>query len=400
MKQGRLYWGNNQTKLPPIDLTAVQRESYNEFLQQGIQESFAEINENGGILDFTSKNWKLEFGSHHLSEARVQPEEARQKGLTYDSALRVEVTLTNLRTGAINVQEVFMGEVPLMTENGTFVINGVDRAVVNQLVRSPGIFFSGEEDARSGRLLYRGELRPLRGSWLEISVGRRNVLTVKIDRHRKIAGTVLLRAIGYGTDEQLMELFADTETPENSYIAATIEKDPTKSQTEALIELYEKIRPGEPAVLESAQELLEEMFFNPRRYDLGKVGRYKVNRRLGLKVENHKRNHVLTKEDIVAAFKYLIKLQNGQGKVDDIDHLSNRRVRRVGELVNTVAFRVGLLRLERSIREKMSLTKTDEELTPGFPDQRSAADRHHLRILPPQSFVHHSGPNQSVIRSR
>ncbi len=364
MKQGRLYWGNNETVLPPIDLTAVQRESYDEFLQKGIQESFAEINENGGILDFTGKNWKLEFGAHHLSGPRVQPEEAREKGLTYDSALRVEVTLTNLRTGAINVQEVFMGEVPLMTENGTFVINGVDRAVVNQLVRSPGIFFSGEEDARSGRLLYRGELRPLRGSWLEISVGRRNVLTVKIDRHRKIAGTVLLRAIGYGSDEQLLELFSEIETPENSYIAATIEKDPTKSQTEALIELYEKIRPGEPAVLESAQELLTEMFFNPRRYDLGKVGRYKVNRRLGLKVENHKRNHVLTNEDIIAAFKYLIKLQNGQGKVDDIDHLSNRRVRRVGELVNTVAFRVGLLRLERSIREKMSLTKTDEELTP------------------------------------
>ncbi len=364
MQNQRLYWGNDHTTLPKMDLTAVQRDSYLEFLDKGIQESFAEINENGGILDFTSKNWKLEFGTHHLSEPRVMPEEARQKGLTYDAALRVEVTLTNLRTGATTVQEVFMGDVPLMTENGTFVINGVDRAVVNQLVRSPGIFFSGEEDLRSNRVLYRGELRPMRGSWLEISVGRRNVLTVKIDRHRKIAGTVLLRAIGYGTDEQLMELFADVETPENSFITATIDKDPTKSQTEALIELYEKIRPGEPAVLESAQDLLNELFFNPRRYDLGRVGRYKVNRRLGLDIENNKHNHVLTKRDIVAAFKYLINLQNGQGKIDDIDHLSNRRVRRVGELVNTVAFRVGLLRLERSIREKMSLTKTDEELTP------------------------------------
>lgn len=362
--QKRLYWGNDQIVLPEIDLTAVQRESYIEFLNVGIQESFAEINENGGILDFTGKNWKLEFGKHHLSEPRLTPEEARQKGLTYDAALRVEVNLTNLRTGATNLQEVFMGDIPLMTEHGTFVINGVDRAVVNQLVRSPGIFFSGEEDARSGRMLFRGELRPMRGSWLEMSVGRRNVLTVKIDRHRKIAGTVLLRAIGYGSDEQLMELFSDVETPENSFIAATIEKDPTKSQSEALIELYEKIRPGEPAVLESAQELLDELFFNPRRYDLGKVGRYKVNRRLGLNVANQKKNHILTREDIVAAFKYLINLQNGKGKVDDIDHLSNRRVRRVGELVNTVAFRVGLLRLERSIREKMSLTKTDEELTP------------------------------------
>ena len=360
----RQYWGQVDQTLPQIDLTAVQRESYLEFLNNGVQESFAEINENGGILDFTGKNWKLEFGTHRLGDSRLTPEEARVKGLTYDAPLRVEVTLTNLRTGATTVQEVFMGDLPLMTENGTFVINGVDRAVVNQLVRSPGIFFSGESDARSGRLLYKGELRPMRGSWLEISVGRRNVLTVKIDRHRKIAGTVLLRAIGYGSDEQLMEIFSDVETPENSFIASTIEKDPTKSQSEALLELYEKIRPGEPAVLESAQELLEELFFNPRRYDLGRVGRYKVNRRLGLGVENIKRNQVLTKEDIVSAFKYLIKLQNGQGKVDDIDHLSNRRVRRVGELVNTVAFRVGLLRLERSIREKMSLTKTDEELTP------------------------------------
>lgn len=361
----RQNWGRKVGVLPQIDLTAVQRESYESFLQQGIAESFAEINENGGILDFTGKNWKLEFGKYFLGEPKITPDDARVKGLTYDAPLRVEVILTNLRSGETVVQEVFMGDIPLMTENGTFVINGVDRAVVNQLVRSPGIFFAGEQEPRTGRVLYRGELRPMRGSWLEISVGRRDVLTVKIDRHRKIAGTVLLRAIGFGSDEQLMDLFADVDTNNDvRYIANTLEKDPTKSQNEALIELYEKIRPGEPAVLESAQDLLNELFFDPRRYDLGRVGRYKVNRRLGLGVENTKRTQILTKEDIVATFKYLIQLQNGKGKLDDIDHLSNRRVRRVGELVNTVAFRVGLLRLERSIREKMSLTKTDEELTP------------------------------------
>lgn len=364
-KVTRQNWGSVTNVLPEVDLIQVQTESYQNFIENGIQEAFAEINENGGILDFTGKNWKLEFGNHFLSDPKITPEDARRKGLTYDAALRAEVKLTNLRTEETNIQEVFMADMPLMTETGTFVINGVDRCVVNQLVRSPGIFFSGENDPRTGRTLYRAELRPMRGSWLEVAASRRDILTVKIDRHRKVPATVLLRAIGYATDEELLELFADVDTNENiHYIANTIEKDPTKSQAEALLELYEKIRPGEPAVFETAQELLTDLFFNPRRYDLSRVGRYKVNRRLGLQVPNVKENSVLTKEDIVGAFKYLIKLQNGEGKIDDIDHLSNRRVRRVGELVQTVAFRVGLLRLERSIREKMSLAKTSEELSP------------------------------------
>ena len=361
----RQYWGKTNIPLPSIDLTEVQKQSYDQFLTQGVQDAFSEINDNGGIVDFTGKNWKLEFGAHHLDAAKITPDEARTKGLTYDAPLRVEVTLTNLRTGETVIQEVFMGDIPLMTEAGTFVINGVDRAVVNQLVRSPGISFAGEEDPRTGRMLYRAELRPMRGSWLEVSVGRRDVITVKIDRNRKLAGTVLLRALGYDTDEKILNLFADSDVNEDiRYIKNTIDKDPTKTQSEALIELYEKLRPGEPATLEGAKALLEDLFFNPRRYDLSRVGRYKLNRRLGLEVPNVGRAHVLTKEDIIAAFKYLIDLQNGKGYVDDIDHLSNRRVRRVGELVETVAFRVGLLRLERSIREKMSLTKTGEELSP------------------------------------
>ncbi len=363
----RQYWGKTGITLPNIDLTEVQKESYDAFLRQGIQDAFAEINENGGIVDFTGKNWKLVFGKHYFDEPKLTPDEARLKGLTYDAPLRVEVTLTNLRTSDTVIQEVFMGDIPLMTEAGTFVINGVDRAVVNQLVRSPGIFFAGEEDPRTGRMLYRAELRPMRGSWLEVSVGRRDVLTVKIDRNRKFAGTVLLRALGFEADEQILDLFSDVDVDEDvRYVQNTIDKDPTKTQSEALIELYEKLRPGEPATLEGAQELLQDLFFNPRRYDLSRVGRYKLNRRLGLEVksDDDTRANVLTKDDIVSAFKYLINLQNGHGYVDDIDHLSNRRVRRVGELVETVAFRVGLLRLERSIREKMSLTKTGEELSP------------------------------------
>lgn len=361
----RQYWGKEDLPIPEINLTDVQAQSYDWFLTEGIREAFHEINDNGGILDFTGKNWKLEFGNHRFEEPQITPNEAREKGLTYDAPLRVEVTLTNLRTEEVVAQEVFMGDIPLMTEAGTFIVNGVERAVVNQIVRSPGIFFSGEEDERRGRMLYKAELRPMRGSWLEVAVSRRDIMTVKIDRNRKMPATVLLRALGYETDEQILALFSEADSDEEvKYIENTLEKDATTNQTEALIELYEKIRPGEPATLESAQELLDDLFFNPRRYDLSQVGRYKLNRRLGLEAPLEGRAFTLHKEDVVAAYRYLLNLQNGRGHVDDIDHLSNRRVRRVGELVKTVAFRVGLLRLERSIREKMSLTKTGEELSP------------------------------------
>lgn len=361
----RLYWGNDTIKLPQLDLTLVQRESYQWFLTTGITEALEEINGRNGIEDFTRKNWKLEFGKYTLGKSKVTLSTAREKALTYDCPLRVEAILTNKQTGEVTKQEVFLGDIPKMTPTGTFIINGVERAVVNQLVRAPGIFFSGDVDATTGRMLYYGELRPMRGSWLEMTAGRGDVITIKIDKHRKIPATVLLRAIGYGTDDDIIALFKDTDTnPDHQFIQATLAKDTTKTTAEALIEIYTKMRPGEPAVLENATELLNELFFDPRRYDLGRVGRYKLNRRLKVNVENEKNNHVLTREDIVAAFKYLITLQNGGGKTDDIDHLSNRRVRRVGELVLTSAFRIGLLRLERAIREKMSLTKTDELLTP------------------------------------
>lgn len=363
--QKRVYWGKENLPLPELDLTKVQRESYQWFLDEGIKEALEEINGRNGIEDFTRKNWNLSFGKYTIGKPKTSLATARLKALTYECPLRVEAILTNKQTGEVTKQEVFLGDIPKMTPTGTFIVNGVERAVVNQLVRAPGIFFSGDIDPTTGRMLYYGELRPLRGSWLEMGVGRNDVITIKIDKHRKLPASALLRAIGYSSDEEIAALFKDIDTnPDHSFIKATLEKDTTKTQAEALIEIYTKMRPGEPAVLENAQELLNELFFDPRRYDLGRVGRYKLNRRLKVEVENTKNNHILTREDIVAAFAYLIELQNGKGKVDDIDHLSNRRVRRVGELVLTSAFRIGLLRLERAIREKMSLTKTDELLTP------------------------------------
>jgi len=358
-----LYWGRENVDLPPLDLTLVQRESYQWFLEQGIQELLSEVSP---ITDFTGKNWELTLGDYYFGKPRLTPNLASEKGLTYDMPLRVSATLTNKQTGHHVSQEVFLGDIPTMTDHGTFIINGIERCVVNQLVRSPGIYFTGTVDQTTGRTLHSAEIRPMHGSWLEFIVTRNNVLMVRIDRRRKFVASTFLRAIGFSTNEDILAAFAGADTAEDrKYIDATLAKDSTTNQTEAVLELYRKLRPGEPIVLDNAQELLRTMFFDYRRYSLERVGRYKMNKKLGITVENKKESWVLTKEDIIGSIRYLIDLSNGTGDVDDIDHLGNRRVRRVGELVATSAFRIGLLRLERSIREKMSLAgPTAEDLTP------------------------------------
>lgn len=359
----RQNWGQKHQILPKLDLTKLQKESYQEFLDSGIGLALQEVNGERGIEDFTGKNWSLKFGKYRFGEPTHTPEQAKSKNISYDFPLYVEATLLNKRTGEERTQEVFLGDLPRMTQTGTFIINGIERGIVTQLVRSPGVFFMGEEDAVSKRLLYKAEFRPMRGSWLEINISRRNVITVKIDRRRKMPVTVLLRAFGFETTDEIVEMFGEVSKKDKyDLLANTLQKDSTTNQAEALIEIYEKMRPGEPAVLETAKEFLKNMFFDARRYDLGEVGRYKVNRRL--KIDVDQKNTVLDPKDLVATIKYLVALQNGEGKVDDIDHLSNRRVRCVGELIEGNAFRIGLIRLERSIREKMSLTKTDEVLTP------------------------------------
>lgn len=361
-KSKRLYWGKENLKLPALDLTLVQRESYEQFLEVDLQKYLKEISP---VYDFTGKSWELSFGTYYLESPKITPEEAVKKGLTYDMPLRVKVKLINKITGDETEQDVFLGDIPKMTERGTFIISGIERAVVNQLVRAPGAFFAGSVDPTTGRVLYTAELRPMRGSWLEMSVGKNDVLTAKIDRHRKFYVTTLLRALGIEDEEEIKSLFKDVDNNvDHQYIFATLAKDPNKTQAEALIDLYDKIRPGEPAVLENAKALFFQSFFDPRRYDLDKVGRYKLNKKLGLNVENKPENQVIQKNDLVAIIRYLIGLQNGIGSVDDIDHLSNRRVRRVGELLGATAFRIGLLRLERSIKEKMSLVKPEDAVTP------------------------------------
>lgn len=361
-KNSRINFGKKEKNLPELDLSLVQKESWNWFLNEGIAEELAEINP---IDDFTGKNWQLTLEKPELGKEKITPQTASQKGLTYSVPLKITASLINKKNQEKKTQEVFLGDLPQMTTRGTFIVNGVERVVINQVVRSPGAYFSGELDASSGRMLYKAEVRPLRGSWLEFEVDRNDVIAARIDRRRKLSATSILRAMGIETNGDIIGLFKDADTNEqHKYIESTLEKDPTNSQEEALIEIYRKLRPGEPALVDNAKSFFEGLFFDPRRYDLGKVGRYKFNKRLGLSIPNEKKNWVLTREDVVASLEYLIRLQSGEGRVDDIDHLSNRRLRRVGELVSTNALRVGLLRLERSIKEKMSLISPDDKPLP------------------------------------
>ncbi len=359
--QQREFWGKPYSDLPQIDLTLVQRESYQWFIEQGIKELVTEISP---IVDFTGKNWELSFGDYYFGKPRITPETALDKGLTFDMPLKISAALVNKQTNQRVVQEVFLGDIPAMTATGTFIINGIERCVVNQLVRSPGIYYTGTVDSSTGKTLYSAEIRPQHGSWLEFIITRNDVLMVRIDRRRKFVATTFLRAIGLSSNEEIIQALADVD-PDRKYLESTFAKDTTTSTSEAVLEIYRKLRPGEPIVLENAQELLKTTFFDARRYSLSRVGRYKMNRKLSIDVPNDFEHQVLTHEDIIGAFKYLINLANGKGDVDDIDHLGNRRVRRVGELVANNAFRVGLLRLERSVREKMSLAGANAiELTP------------------------------------
>ena len=362
LKTNRRNFGKDDRNLPEINLSEVQTESWKWFLTEGIKEELIQISP---IDDFTGKNWQLILGDHSLGAPTVAPRLAQKKGITFSSPLKIRATLINKKNGREVTQDVFLGDIPQMTTRGTFIVNGIERAVINQIVRSPGAYFSGELDPSSGRVLYKGEIRPLHGSWLEFEVTRGDLIYARIDRRRKVLATTFLRAIGLETDQEILSAFADADKhAEHKYIATTLAKDSTKTREEALIEIYRKMRPGEPAVLENAEALFATLFTDGRRYDLGKVGRFKINKRLGVSLPNDKSTWVLTKQDAIASINYLLGLQNGNGKIDDIDHLSNRRLRRVGELVAVNAFRVGLLRLERSVKEKMSLISPDDKPLP------------------------------------
>ena len=365
-------------KIPEIldvpDLVEVQRRSYEWFLREGIREVFEEVSP---IQDFTGNlelhfavesgrkktpppsvfagDPVLDFGGYRIERLKYTEEECRDRDYNFSAALKVKVRLVIRETGEIKEQEVFMGDFPLMTERGTFIINGAERVVVSQLVRSPGVYYNFTEGP-TGRLPT-ATVIPHRGAWLELEADPNGVLYTRIDRTRKIPATVLLRAVGYETNEQIAALYDGDEV-----ILATLAKDPSRDQDSALVEIYKRLRPGDPPTVESARTLMHSLFFEPRRYDLGRVGRYKLNKKLGL--DHPLERRTLTKEDIVEIIRYMVRLVRGETQTvdDDIDHLGNRRVRSVGELLQN-QFRIGMLRMERVIRERMTIQDT-AQITP------------------------------------
>jgi DNA-directed RNA polymerase subunit beta len=345
-------------KIPEIlevpNLIDIQRESFRWFLTEGLNETFSDISP---IEDFTG-NLAVEFGGHEFGDPKYSVEECKEKDMSYQAPLFVEITFVNKETGEMKEQQVFMGDFPLMTDRGTFVINGTERVVVSQLVRSPGVYYAEELDKTTDKAIYTTKVIPARGAWLELETDRRDIVSVRIDRKRKQPVTVLLKALGIAeTREEILELFGNAEC-----IERTLERDFTETREEALIEIYKRLRPGEPPTVESARTLLEGLFFNPQRYDLAKVGRYKVNKKLELSLPDEQ--STLTNEDILAAVRYLVKLWEGTDgyEIDDIDHFGNRRIRSVGELIQN-QFRIGLARMERVVRERMT-TQDVDEITP------------------------------------
>ncbi len=345
-------------KIPEIldvpNLIAIQTDSFKWFLEEGLNETFQDISP---IEDFTG-TLAVEFGGHEFGDAKYSVEECKEKDMSFQAPLFVEVRFINKETGEIKEQQVFMGDFPLMTDRGTFIINGTERVVVSQLVRSPGVYYAEERDKTTDKIIYTTKVIPARGAWLELETDKRDIVSVRIDRKRKQPVTVLIKALGIAeTRDEILELFGGAEC-----IKRTLEKDFTETREEALIEIYKRLRPGEPPTVESARSLLDGLFFNPQRYDLAKVGRYKLNKKLELEIPMEQLT--LTNEDILAAVQYLVKLWDGADgfETDDIDHFGNRRVRSVGELIQN-QFRIGLARMERVVRERMT-TQDVEQITP------------------------------------
>ena len=346
-------------KIPDVmdvpNLIAIQTDSFKWFMSEGLDQAFQDI----APIENNTKDMCVEFGDHRFGDPKYTVDECKEKDVSYQAPLYVEIRYINRETGEIKEQEVFMGDFPLMTNRGTFIINGTERVVVSQLVRSPGVYFGSERDKASDKTLYNAKVIPSRGAWLEFETDKRDILSVRIDRKRKQPATLLVRALGLAeTREEIIDLLGSDEM-----VLRTLDRDPATTKEESLIELYKRFRPGEPPTIDSARTLLEGLFFNPQRYDLAKVGRYKINKKLGFDQEESTCS-TLTEEDITKTMQYIIGLHAGaEGvKVDDIDHFGNRRIRTVGELIQN-QFRIGLSRMERVVRERMSMQEPDE-ITP------------------------------------
>lgn len=353
----RVFFTGTDSAIAMPNLIAHQEDSWRWFVEDGLSEIFSEINP---IDDYTGQKLALRFGSYHFDEPKTTDQFAKENNLTFEAPLHATVELTNKVTGEVKEQEIYLGDYPWMTERGTFIINGTERVVVSQLIRSAGVFFTA--DTVAGRNYYGAKMIPGRGAWLEFETATNGTIYVKIDRRRKLPVTTLLRALGHPKTSEIRELFADIDTGETSYIQETLEKDTARGANEALIEVYRRLRPGDLATVDNARQMIERMFFDFKRFDYSRVGRYKMNQRLGLNVANTAENRIFQMSDLVAIIREIIRLNNTQEPADDIDALSNRRVKLVGELIAR-QFRVGMLRMQRNAMDRMSVADM-ENVTP------------------------------------
>ena len=354
---GRVFFTEGDQALPIPDLIAHQKDSWEDFIKSGLREVFNELNP---IDDYTGQKLSLRFKDYEFRAPKQTEQEAKYNLATYEAPLHVQVELENKVTGNKTEQDIFFGDYPWMTDRATFIINGTERVVVSQLIRSAGVFFIA--DKIDGRNYYGAKVIPGRGAWLEFETAKNNCLYVKIDRRRKIPVTTFLRALGMSKKSEILETFKDADNGPVSYIESTLDKDTTSGQSEALIEVYRRLRPGDLATVENAKSMVERTFFDYKRYDYSQVGRFKINQRLGFDTPNDAKHRTLQMEDLVAIIKEIIRLNNTQDPADDIDSLSNRRVKLVGELVQR-QFRLGMLRLQRNILDRMSMANP-EEVTP------------------------------------
>lgn len=356
IKQTRTYYTKNDDALELPNLVDHQNRSFQWFVEEGLGELLAEISP---IDDYTGTKLSLSFKGYRFENPKITEAEARENNVSFEAPLKATVELTNKVTGEVKEQEIYLGDYPWMTTRGTFVINGAERVVVSQLIRSAGVFFTAE--AHGTQKHYGAKVIPGRGAWLEFETAASGALFVKIDRKRKIAVTTLLRALGM-SDATMREAFKHVDQGKTNYLDITIEKDPTKGNNEALIEVYRRLRPGDLATVDNARGLIENMFYNYKRFDFSRVGRYKINKRLDIDIPNTIENRIMRLEDLVAIVAEIIRLNNTQENVDDIDSLANRRVKLVGELVQR-QFRIGLLRMERNTKDRMSMSEI-ETVTP------------------------------------
>lgn len=354
---GRVFFTEGDQALPIPDLISHQTDSWNDFVKSGLREVFNELNP---IDDYNGNKLSLRFKDYYFKTPLEDEKTAKMNLSTYAAPLHVKVELTNKVTGEIKEQDIYFGDYPWMTDRATFIINGTERVVVSQLVRSAGVFFTADEV--NGKNYYGAKVIPGRGAWLEFETTASGCINVKIDRRRKIPVTTFLRALGLDSDEKIRETFADVDNGAVSYISSTLEKDTTTSQPAALLEVYRRLRPGDLATVENAKSMIEHAFFDYRRYDSSRVGRYKLNQRLGFDTPNDEAHRTLQMKDLIAIITEIIRLNNTQEPADDIDSLANRRVKLVGELVQR-QFRLGMLRLQRNILDRM-LMADPKEVTP------------------------------------